>query len=249
MSRSSRWTIPGRSSPADARQVAHVVEERVHERSGSVAGRRVDHEPRGLVDRENVLVLVENRERNRLGLDRCDARLRDVDLDLLAGADHVRALGRHARKPDGALSDQLLDPGPGEVRAGGHEEEVEPRALRGDSDSKPADHASARRRRERKTSMPTAAAAAISPMNCEVDSTPGIEEAAHRVAAEVLDQTAGDRVEEDVEPEDLAVERPPPVRPLEDQEDQKGVQRRGRSAWGGEERRAAFRLHRARTDR
>src|SRR6185295_5717438 len=159
---------------ADPGQVPDVVQERVHERAGGVAGRRVHDEPRGLVDREDVLVLVEDREGDRLGFDRDGPRLGHVHLDVLSGADHVRPLGGHSLEADGALSDQLLDPGPGKVGAGGDQEEVETRALGRDSDSKSADHASARRRRERKTSIPTAAAAAMSPMNWDVESTPGI---------------------------------------------------------------------------
>ena len=106
---------PGTELASDAGEVAHVVQERVHQRAGGVAGRRVNHESRGFVDREDVLVLVEHRQRNGLGLDRRRPRLGDVDLDVLAGADHVRSLGRRPRKADGALSDQPLDPGPGEV--------------------------------------------------------------------------------------------------------------------------------------
>ena len=62
-------------------------------------------------------------------------------------------------------------------------------------------------------------------MNCDVERTPGITKSAHEVAPPGLQDPARDRVEQDVEPEDLAVEGLAPVGPLEDQEDQECVGR------------------------
>src|SRR5437762_3733150 len=52
------------------------------------------------------------------------------------------------------------------------------------------------------------------------------QEPADRIAAERLENSAGDRVQQDVQPEDFAVERPPPIGPLQDQEDHERVQRK-----------------------
>ena len=60
MSRSSRWTIPGRSG---RRRRRPRPSEPVHERPGRVPGARVDDEPGRLVDDEQVLVLVGDPER------------------------------------------------------------------------------------------------------------------------------------------------------------------------------------------
>src|SRR5450759_2657055 len=51
------------------------------------------------------------------------------------------------------------------------------------------------------------------------------DEAPDEVATPDLDDPASDRVEKDVEPEDLSVEGAAPVRPLQDEEDQQGVER------------------------
>ena len=51
----------------------------------------------------------------------------------------------------------------------------------------------------------------------------GDDEAPHEVAAPHLDDAAGDRVEEDVQPEDLSVEGAPAVGPLQDEEYEEGV--------------------------
>src|SRR5262249_58106467 len=53
----------------------------------------------------------------------------------------------------------------------------------------------------------------------------GDHESADEVASPGLEDAAGDRVEEHVKPEDLAVERLAAIRPLEDQEDQERVGR------------------------
>jgi hypothetical protein len=88
----------------------------------------VDDEARRLVDREEVLVLVEHVERNVLGVDRDGTRLGDFDLDGIAPAHNVRALRRLARNPSRSLLDEPLDPGSGKVRADGSEIHIQSRA-------------------------------------------------------------------------------------------------------------------------
>jgi hypothetical protein len=74
------------AGPCDARDAAVVVAaraERVDERPAPVAGRRVDHEAGRLVDDQQVLVLVDDVDRDlgRRGDLRRDDR-RDVELEL-----------------------------------------------------------------------------------------------------------------------------------------------------------------------
>ena len=84
----------GAELAADAGEVADVVEQGVDEGARAVAGRGMHDDARRLVDRDQVLVLVEDRERDRLGLDRDGARLRHLDRDVLAGAHRPRGPGR-----------------------------------------------------------------------------------------------------------------------------------------------------------
>lgn len=119
---------------------------------GRVPRGGVDDEAGRLVDREELVVLVQDREGDVLGLELGLPRLRHLDRDLFAGVDDMRAPGRRAADVDGPLGDQLLDAGSGEIGAGRHEEEVEPCAGGRGADPEPPDHrpyASARLRRER----------------------------------------------------------------------------------------------------
>ena len=76
----------------DPGEVATVVEERVHQGAARVPGRRVHDEPGRLVDDDQLRVLVEHDERDRLGGDLGGLRLRRRSFqpvahgDLLAGA-------------------------------------------------------------------------------------------------------------------------------------------------------------------
>ena len=61
--------MPGRAHAADAGEaVAAMGEQRVDQRPVGIAGRRMDDEPRRLVDHDDVLVLVDDVERHRLRL-------------------------------------------------------------------------------------------------------------------------------------------------------------------------------------
>ena len=74
---------------AHARQVLHAVQQRVDQRAGRVARARVHDHARGLVDDDEVAVLVEHAQRQLLGL-------RD-------GGARARGCGRRAaRRPAGA---------------------------------------------------------------------------------------------------------------------------------------------------
>src|ERR1700754_508903 len=99
-----------------------AAREGLHERALGVAVARVDDDTRRLVDHEQVLVLVGDREARGLDRGALDGRLR-LDLDLLAAAEEV-ALGlRDAVDAHEALVDQALGLG---ARAGvGGEEDVQ----------------------------------------------------------------------------------------------------------------------------
>jgi hypothetical protein len=145
VSRSSRWTIPGRSadsppavrpsSPWTSVPVACPGEERLHQRPARVAGRGVDDDPGRLVDDEEVLVLVGDPERHLLRLQRSGGRRR-LELDRLAAREPVALGARLAVDQHRALLEQPLGCGArAELRQRG-EKAVEPlaRRLLGDRD-------------------------------------------------------------------------------------------------------------------
>ena len=99
---------PGPKLPADAGEVAAVVQERVHQRPLRVARGRVHDHARGLVDHHQVRVLEKDRERDRLRRQVRRHGLGHAALDALAGAQLVRGLGERARDSDLALLDQPL---------------------------------------------------------------------------------------------------------------------------------------------
>ena len=61
---------PGPLLAADAAEIVDVVQQRVDQRAARMARRRMDDHPRGLVDHDEVVVLVEDRQRQRFGLRR-----------------------------------------------------------------------------------------------------------------------------------------------------------------------------------
>ncbi len=125
VSRSSRCTIPARhgSSPPAARPV-----ERLGERPGPVAARGVHHHAGGLVDHQQVLVLVGDRERRRLGRAGPPDSARSRSSTSIASPAATRwRLGRS--RPSTRTRprvDQRLGSRPGAERAG--QEPVEPGA-------------------------------------------------------------------------------------------------------------------------
>ena len=95
---------------ADAAQLPRaMVKQRVDERVFLVAGRRMHHQPRRLVQHQQGLVLVQDVERYLLRLGFGGPGFRPVHFDLLAGARRVRGLDGAAVDPDVALLDQPLN--------------------------------------------------------------------------------------------------------------------------------------------
>jgi hypothetical protein len=93
---------------ADAGQVVAVVQQRVDERPAAVSGRRVHDDPRGLVEHDQVLVLVEHGERDGFRRGARGLGIRRDRLDEIARA-HAQA-GGHLALVDAHAS--LFDPAP-----------------------------------------------------------------------------------------------------------------------------------------
>ena len=95
---------------ADAREVLAVKQQRVDERAGRMAGRGMDDQPGGFIDHDQLAILVEHRERDRLGDQLERLRGRNGDLDRIAEP-HARP-GFHrndAIDGDVTVFDQALD--------------------------------------------------------------------------------------------------------------------------------------------
>ena len=101
---------------ADAREVAHVVQQRIDQGAGAVAGRGVYDHARGLVDHEQVGVLVHDAEREILGLDVGGLGRGHRELDPVAGHGATALPGGGAVDRDATLLQQLDDAGAGEIR-------------------------------------------------------------------------------------------------------------------------------------
>ena len=106
----------GAQHAADAGEIGAVREDRVDERAGRVAGRRMHRHAGRLVDDEHVGVLEQDVERDVLGDRGRFFGRRDIDAHALAGIEPQRCLRAVAFEQDVALVDQLLHAGAGERR-------------------------------------------------------------------------------------------------------------------------------------
>jgi hypothetical protein len=82
-------------------------------------------EPGGFLNHGELLVLVKDSQRDRLGLELHWLRRRNVDLDAIAGLELVARLGRSAIHLHVFLVDQALGGGTGKAFAGFREPGVE----------------------------------------------------------------------------------------------------------------------------
>ncbi len=104
-------------------------EERVDERAGDYTGAGMHGHAGGFVDGDDVVVFVENLERNRFGFGADGRALDDFESDFFAAVKMERAfLGGVAIDLDEAGHDQFLDASSAELGALGGDEAVETRA-------------------------------------------------------------------------------------------------------------------------
>jgi hypothetical protein len=113
--------MPGRRTPP--------MEERVDQRAAWMARGRMDDQAGRLVDGDHVLVLVDDRQRDRLGDQLEIDRRRDLDVDPIAGAHAVAGLGHDvAADRDVAVVEEPLDLRAGQRGVVARDERVEPGA-------------------------------------------------------------------------------------------------------------------------
>jgi hypothetical protein len=108
----------GTAGPAHAGGERSVGEHAGGQRAPGMAGPGVDDHPGGLVEDEDVVVLVDDGERDRLGLELGGRRRRDLDVHALATAQAVRGPAGRAVHPHAPGGDQRLQAGAGELGHG-----------------------------------------------------------------------------------------------------------------------------------
>jgi hypothetical protein len=95
---------PGKAGPAMGDQC-------IHQRAGLVPGGGMHHQPFGLVDDDDVVVLVDDIERDSLARWLGGNRFRHVDCDRIAGGDMISGVtDGGASEADGTCKDQRLQP-------------------------------------------------------------------------------------------------------------------------------------------
>ncbi len=113
---------------ADAGQVLAVEQERVDQRPRRVSGAWVHDQSRGLVQRDELGVLVEHRERDGLGLRRCGPRRFHEKRHRLAALEELAGLGGPPVERHRAQADEHFQPRARELGLDRREKGVEPRA-------------------------------------------------------------------------------------------------------------------------
>jgi hypothetical protein len=107
---------------ADTRESRDVVEKRVDQRPARVARGGMDDDAGGLVEDEEVAILVEDCEGKVLGLGECALGGRNGHLEALPALEALRGAARAAIHEDAPGLEQTLDPRPterGEARRDG----------------------------------------------------------------------------------------------------------------------------------
>ena len=102
--------MPGRRAPPTTGDAGRMSERGGGQRRVGVAGARVHDHPGGLVDDEHVVVLVHDRERDRLRPQRVRRLRRHLDLHVLPALQTVRGLAGDAVDTDDPGVDQGLQP-------------------------------------------------------------------------------------------------------------------------------------------
>src|SRR5712691_148245 len=96
----------GPRGAARGRPASAASQQRVHQRARAVAGRGVHDHSRGLVDDKEVLILVDDLERDFFGLSVRAVGLGDLELDHVAGGDSIRRICGLAIDRDQVALDQ-----------------------------------------------------------------------------------------------------------------------------------------------
>ena len=94
---------------ADAAEIVDVVEQRIDERAARVAGGGMDDHARRLVDDDEIVVLIQDGQRQRFGLRLGFDRLGDRHGHVLAGSHRLVRLDGASLEQDVALLDQPLN--------------------------------------------------------------------------------------------------------------------------------------------
>ena len=95
--------------PGDATVLGVAGQQGVDQSSVPMAGCRMDDQARGFVDDQHVVVLVDDGERDRFGLELERYGVRHYQLQNPARDDRVAGLDGGARRGDVALGDEFLD--------------------------------------------------------------------------------------------------------------------------------------------
>ncbi len=131
----------GPPHPADARQArAAMGDQRIDQRAGLVSGGGMHDQAFGLVDDDDVVILVDDIERDILARRLGGDRFRHVDCDRIAGGDMISGVADGgAFDGDGTCEDQRFQPRARQLRNAHREHAVEPdRSLvAGDDDLEP----------------------------------------------------------------------------------------------------------------
>ena len=161
---------------ADAAEIVDVVEQRVDERAACVAGRRVNHHTGRLVHHDEIAVLVEDRQRKRLGQRHRVDRRWYLDGDELAGFHRAVGLRRSPGDLDLAFLDEPLQLRARVLGEDGDEKMIEPGAVAVVRHGEGVVHAALRCclssgdvTRERYTSITIDSGARMREMNCDVE--------------------------------------------------------------------------------
>ena len=128
-----RWTMPGRATPPmPDSEPAAMVQQRVDQRPVEIARGRMDDQPGGLVDDQQMLVLEHDGQRDVLRFVVRRLRLGHRDAQAFVAADLGRRVAhRLAVRLDRAAADQRLQPLARQGRHGIGERTVEPPAGMG----------------------------------------------------------------------------------------------------------------------
>src|SRR5215468_6534439 len=93
----------------DAAEIVYVVQQRIDERARRMTGRRVNDHPRRLVDDDEIAILKEDRQRQRLGAGLRIDWFGHVDGDVLPGFHRLIGFRATSIDADVTVPDKTLD--------------------------------------------------------------------------------------------------------------------------------------------